>query len=176
MLTVKVTITDEDGNDYSLADVIKLAKAVEKLNADEKEVARKETATLFPARELAPFPLRGGGVYELDEITLNRWKEVYIGVDVVGELRSAREWLLSKKSRLKTVRGMPTCLTGWLNRAVQQAREENGYKYMPEPQKGRKLTPDKCRYYLVKQGLEEARDWTDERCMDKFLELEEAGS
>jgi len=47
---------------------------------------------------------------------------LYPDVDVLGELRKARAWIITNPTRRKTARGMPRFLNSWLARAVDSPR------------------------------------------------------
>lgn len=48
---------------------------------------------------------------------LAEWKASYPSVDVLAEIRKARQWVLDNPSRRKTARGMPAFLNRWLSKA-----------------------------------------------------------
>lgn len=50
------------------------------------------------------------------------WQEAFPGVDVLQELRKARQWLRDNPTKLKTYGGMSRYLGSWLARAQDQSR------------------------------------------------------
>ena len=77
------------------------------------------------------FAVKGGGQYLLTQSKL----EEYVGTfDVLGkagvlaELKQARQWLLDNPKRIKTTKGMPKFLSGWLLRSVGR----NGGRGFPQ--------------------------------------------
>lgn len=54
--------------------------------------------------------------WALTEAKLAEWVATFPGVDVLAELRKARQWLIDNPSRRKTGRGMTKFLGGWLGR------------------------------------------------------------
>ena len=63
------------------------------------------------------FPLRNGKEWTLPEHKPAEWKESYPTKDVDGELIRARQWLRDNEQRMKTGRGMPKYLGGWIARS-----------------------------------------------------------
>lgn len=58
--------------------------------------------------------------WTLTATQMDAWIAAYPGVDVAGECRKAHAWLLCHP--LKTPRGMPRFLVGWLNRSTAAPR------------------------------------------------------
>jgi hypothetical protein len=70
---------------------------------------------------IGTYPTRGGRIWNLTQAQVNDWRETYPKVDVPGECKKAKAWLLADGQRLKTRQGMPRFLVGWLNRATNDA-------------------------------------------------------
>ena len=64
-------------------------------------------------------PKRDGSTYTVTADQLKRFQESYRGLDVVSEVRKAREWLLANPSRRKL--DCHRFLVNWLNRAHELA-------------------------------------------------------
>ncbi len=56
-------------------------------------------------------------VWELNQAKVNEWSEAFPHLNVMGELRKARQWLRDNPSKRKTASGMPRFLGAWLSRA-----------------------------------------------------------
>ena len=65
------------------------------------------------------FPTKGGDPWGLTQDKLHEYQETYPGVDVLGELRRARQWCLDNPGRCKTAKGMPKFCGGWLGRKTK---------------------------------------------------------
>ena len=168
-MTIKISLTieDDDGGTYTVREVLELFKAIEGINADEKKVEKKETASLFPCYAVQPMPTKGGGEWNLDQPTYAKWQSDFVGVNVAGELAKARTWLLANPSRLKTPKGMPSFCRNWLRRAfdatVEMVKQERDH--MPEPHKPKMIDAGVARFRLIKSGVHDARDWSDSKCV-----------
>jgi hypothetical protein len=62
----------------------------------------------------------GGPEWCLRKPQVDEWQAAYPNLDVLAECRKALTWLNANPGRRKTVRGMPTFLVGWCNRAVDR--------------------------------------------------------
>ena len=67
---------------------------------------------------------------EITEADTNSWKEAYPAVDIVGEIRRAREWLLSHPEKRK--KNYRRFLTGWFSRS-QEKGGSRGYQNNHDP-------------------------------------------
>jgi hypothetical protein len=85
----------------------------------EAEAGKEETAAASPVVEVGVFelPLPKNGVYQVPQSLYREYVEAYPGVSVMGELAAMRSWLLSNRTKMKTVRGMPAFMNSWLNRS-----------------------------------------------------------
>jgi hypothetical protein len=74
-----------------------------------------------PASEppVMTFPTVGDGPKEwhLTASKLSEYGETFPGVDLLGELRKARQWCIDNTARRKTAKGMPKFCSGWLTKA-----------------------------------------------------------
>lgn len=61
-------------------------------------------------------PLNDGSEYPITQEQIDKWRELYPAVDVVGQLRKMVGWLDSHKERRKTKRGINAFVTGWLGK------------------------------------------------------------
>lgn len=64
-------------------------------------------------------PKRDGSTHTVSEEQLGKFKEVYRGLDVISEIKKAREWLIANPSRRKV--DCHRFLVNWLNRAHEKA-------------------------------------------------------
>lgn len=74
------------------------------------------------------FPCVGKGPKEwtLSKVKLDEYIASYPGLDVLAELRKARQWCRDRARQRKTAGGMSAFLTGWLNRAQNRGVGKNG--------------------------------------------------
>jgi hypothetical protein len=85
------------------------------------------------------FPTNGGhGDWHLKQSKVNQYKASYPDLDVLANLRLARQWVVDNHK--KTFRGMPAYLNRWLNRAQDQLREPTRFGQPQPEQKCRPLT------------------------------------
>ncbi|MFP4501187.1 MAG: hypothetical protein ACLFTT_09330 [Candidatus Hydrogenedentota bacterium] len=70
------------------------------------------------------FPLKSGDTWTPPNDLLNELAAAFPAVDLEGELRRARAWLVSNSSKRKTARGMPKFLNGWLARAGKNEKQQ----------------------------------------------------
>lgn len=91
-----------------------------------KELERKES--LPPEADKPPavlmFPTVGTEAEEwgLTQELVSSWDETFPALDVLGECRKARAWIIANPDRRKTVRGMQKFLLRWLSRATDSFR------------------------------------------------------
>jgi hypothetical protein len=68
------------------------------------------------------FPTSAGKLWDLSERRLEEYRATHGDrIDVILELRKARQWLMDNKPKRKSPGGMPAFLTRWLNRASDYA-------------------------------------------------------
>ncbi|MBI5068144.1 MAG: hypothetical protein HZB56_07875 [Deltaproteobacteria bacterium] len=69
-------------------------------------------------------PCVGNGpkTYDVTEELVSKWKPVFPGVDVRGEVLRAAAWADANPARRKTARGCPAFLTRWLAKAQDSGR------------------------------------------------------
>lgn len=83
------------------------------------------TSAPNPSKEVDSFKCSGNPKeWLLLEDKLEEWRESFPHLDVVGELRKARQWLLDNPNKQKTARGMTKYLGGWLGRAQDRGKGE----------------------------------------------------
>jgi hypothetical protein len=69
----------------------------------------------LPAEGIKPFPTVGPvKEWILPATKLAEWSEAYPDLDVLAEMRKARQWCVDNPTRRKTARGMTKFLNGWL--------------------------------------------------------------
>jgi hypothetical protein len=81
------------------------------------EDCTEPSATVPPPALTLPCVGKGLKDYPVTEAQLAEWRAAYPGVDVAGELRRARAWLVANKTKRKTYRGVPAFLVRWLGKA-----------------------------------------------------------
>ena len=67
-------------------------------------------------------PLVSGGMHHITQANIDRWKELFPGVDVMNELRRMLAWLEANPRQRKTPRGIARFIQGWLDREQNRAR------------------------------------------------------
>lgn len=81
-----------------------------------------------PEEQLDPtfleFPVVGtkGEPWRLTESKVAEYETTYPDLDVRGELRKARQWVIDNRKKRKTADGMPRCLGSWLSKAQNDGR------------------------------------------------------
>lgn len=81
------------------------------------------------ARDVSPPVLRFSCLgptpwWELTQAQLDRWRELYPGLDVLAECRKALAW--TETGRRKTASGMTRFLASWLSRASDRGAGRGG--------------------------------------------------
>jgi hypothetical protein len=81
------------------------------------------------------FPIKGGQIWTLPLKKLDQYQANYGDrVDLDGEFRKAKQWLIDHTDRRKTASGMPRFLTGWLNKAYDSRhRTMDGSRVAAKP-------------------------------------------
>lgn len=92
--------------------------------------ASAEVALKQPAAAMSEFvfPTSGKGAKEwvLPQAKLDEYIDAYPGLDVLTELRKARQWCRDNERDRKTAGGMLSFLTRWLNREQNSGRGRRG--------------------------------------------------
>jgi hypothetical protein len=74
-------------------------------------------------------PATAGKFYAVTQSQVQRWTELYPGVDVKQQLRAIIGWLESNSSRRKTSGGMPRFVNSWLAKSQNRGPQTNGRNY-----------------------------------------------
>ncbi|KKM93305.1 hypothetical protein LCGC14_1209800 [marine sediment metagenome] len=87
-------------------------------------------------KEIMVFPIKGDPrLWHCPQSKVNEWCATFgDSMNVVAEIRRARQWLLDNPTNQKTARGMVKFLNGWIGRA------QNRGTGMPTAKKTRKIT------------------------------------
>lgn len=90
----------------------------------EDSLERPALAAAPPPPAVLEFPCTGavGASWGLTEAKLDEYRESFPGLDVLAEMRNARQWLLDNPTRRKTFRGMPSFLGAWLRKEIRFER------------------------------------------------------
>lgn len=100
---------------------------------------------------LLVFPCRGEpSSWGLSAEQVDKWQQLYEGLDVLAEARKALAWVEANGS--KTAGGMTRFLVTWLNRATNSS---GGGKARPESKTFRQVDADAKRRMLIKLKLEQ---------------------
>lgn len=71
---------------------------------------------------LTRLPLNDGRERAITPEQVTEWRELYPAVDVEGQLRAMRGWLLANPERKKTARGVLRFVNGWLAKEQDRSR------------------------------------------------------
>jgi len=106
-------------------------KKKQKKNNDRTDRFVRDAKVSDPGPVAMEFPARGDK-WSLHASKLAEWAETYSDRGwVESELRRALQWLRDDPTRLKTPRGMPRFLGGWLSRANDRGRSSAGARASP---------------------------------------------
>lgn len=110
-------------------------KRVEKKEKKNEDIAPSgEDAASVPSDSVLTFQTKGKPrIWHLTQARLDEYAALYPGVDVLFEMRKARQWCEDAPAKRKTAHGMPRFCTRWLNRANDRPGRP---EYAPPP------TPD----------------------------------
>lgn len=98
-----------------------------------KKVRSKESNNNIPSApdDKSPcagsFLLNDGTSYEITENDVDKFQQLYPGIDVRQEIRNITGWCISNPKNRKTRAGAKRFLNGWLSRAQNSARPNKGY-------------------------------------------------
>lgn len=83
----------------------------------------EDPASPQPPVDVAAFPCVGKvSQWTLLQPKLDEWQSCFPALDVLGEVRKARQWLLDNPGRRKTANGMTRFLFGWLERSQNRGK------------------------------------------------------
>lgn len=91
---------------------------------DELGMRNQESCLTEGGASVLEFPVsgKGGPVWKLTEAKLLEYQEAFPHLDVMGQLRIARQWCIDNPAKRKTRGGMPAFLTRWLGRAQDSGK------------------------------------------------------
>lgn len=98
-----------------------------------KKVRSKESNNNIPSASddkspcAGSFLLNDGTSYEITENDVDKFQQLYPGIDVRQEIRNITGWCISNPKNRKTRAGAKRFLNGWLSRAQNSARPNKGY-------------------------------------------------
>lgn len=98
-----------------------------------KKVRSKESNNNIPSApdDKSPcagsFLLNDGTSYEITENDVDKFQQLYPGIDVRQEIRNITGWCISNPRNRKTRAGAKRFLNGWLSRAQNSSRPNKGY-------------------------------------------------
>ncbi len=92
----------------------RISEACAAARADAREKAAVALADESP--EIIRLPLAGGGEAVIRERLLDQLTPLYPAVDIPGQLRAMRGWLLGNPTKRKTARGVLRFVITWLAR------------------------------------------------------------
>lgn len=98
-----------------------------------KKVRSKESNNNTPSASgdkspcAGSFLLNDGTSYEITENDVDKFQQLYPGIDVRQEIRNITGWCMSNPKHRKTRAGAKRFLNGWLSRAQNSAKPNRGY-------------------------------------------------
>ena len=98
-----------------------------------KKVRSKESNNNTPSASgdkspcAGSFLLNDGTSYEITENDVDKFQQLYPGIDVRQEIRNITGWCISNPRNRKTRAGAKRFLNGWLSRAQNSSRPNKGY-------------------------------------------------
>ncbi|HEX5243371.1 MAG TPA: hypothetical protein VFW23_08950 [Tepidisphaeraceae bacterium] len=104
--------------------------------SEDISAATGKPATAVSADFVMEFPTVGGKTADTKTWKLARqqvleWREIFPGVNVMGECKKALGWLKANPKRQKTARGMTYFLFQWLERTQNRGQGNNGSNGKP---------------------------------------------
>jgi len=92
-------------------------------NQEQDQIQDQDRKVLLPespAETILDYPLGDGDTWPLSALKVAEWRETFPYLDVLSELKRARQWLRDNPSKRKTARGMPRFLGSWLGNAEKE--------------------------------------------------------
>lgn len=84
----------------------------------EKRACPKQASDPSPAVMEIPCVGNGPKTWTLHQAKVDEWISSFPGLDVMGEVRRAAQWLRDNPTKAKTANGMPAFFSRWLSRAT----------------------------------------------------------
>ncbi len=104
------------------------------LGAFASEPPSSQVAIIEPPAVIT-FTLNTGDEHHVTQVQVDQWKEIYPGVDMLGELRKMKGWLIANPSRRKTKKGIDKFINNWL------AKEQDKTKPLVTQSRSRIIEP-----------------------------------
>jgi hypothetical protein len=124
------------------------SKGVERKGNGDFSGEPAEPASPQPPADVAAFPCVGKvGQWMLPQPKLDEWTACFPALDVLGEVRKARQLLVDNPGRRKTAKGMTRFVFGWLERS----QNRRGGK--PSPEKSRLPTDEELANWNPTTGI-----------------------
>lgn len=102
---------------------------------ERNKIRNKEKNIPFSTVDESPcagsFLLNDGTLYEITEADVEKFQEIYPGIDVRQEIRNITGWCISNPKNRKTKAGAKRFLNGWLARSQNSARPSQKSKAKP---------------------------------------------
>lgn len=102
-----------------------------------------KTSKVTQSKTFIELPLNDGSCHGVTFEDLDKYKELYLAVNVEQELRAMVGWLDANPARRKTRRGVKSFITGWLNRSQDSGK---GYNQRGQSQPERERIKDDSEY------------------------------
>jgi hypothetical protein len=94
-----------------------------KPNQDKNSCSEPNKSVREPEEPILEFATKGKPSYwHVTKLQVDRWTELFPGLDILAECRKALAWVEAVPSRRKTARGMPKFLVGWIGRSNDRTR------------------------------------------------------
>lgn len=102
------------------------------VSCSEVDGATAEPTPASPVVMVLPCVGKGPKEWPVREAQLAQWREAFPGVDVLGELRKAKLWLMENPKKRKTFLGSGSFVLRWLGKAQDQGRPEPRHASAPK--------------------------------------------
>ena len=104
-----------------------------------KSVQEEKTEPLFTI----PLNKKNKEFHIFDE-DIRQWKDTFPGVDVLGELRRARQWSIDNPKRRKTAAGIRNHLSSWMGKSQNLAKGLGSTSAVPNCKNCQYNNPGPC--------------------------------
>ena len=71
--------------------------------------------------------IKKDGEFLIHQADIDQWQDTFPGIDVLSEVKKARQWSIDNPKRRKTNAGIRRHITAWLGRAQDKHGKDHGY-------------------------------------------------
>ena len=69
-------------------------------------------------------PLNDKSLYDITQIMIDEYAELYPNVDILSELRKMKGWLIANPTRRKTKRGIARFINSWISKEQDSSKNQ----------------------------------------------------